>query len=247
MKIISYSLFGEQNYTDENRFVFDKYLLGVYFNARMNKILLPDWFVYLHIGQDEFKKYESYINDLAKLFNIKVFVKNITQLCQGMLYRLNPLFDEPLARYVLSRDLDSIITYREARCINEFVSSNKGYHSINDHNAHCGLMGGLIGFNKEKFKRDFPNIDSFEGLTDRYNLSEHGSDQSLIANRLGNKMYNDILVHNKPVFEEQDKKLEESNNCIGFIGSAGCNEMEVLRFFLKNDKSEYRDFEKKTF
>lgn len=56
---------------------------------------------------------------------------------------------------VMSRDLDSALTQRERAAVDEWLASNKSFHSMRDHPLHAvPMLGGLWGFRPS---RD-PNI-----------------------------------------------------------------------------------------
>lgn len=246
MKIISYSLFGESNYDKNNRFVFDKYLLGVYFNARMNKLIYPDWQTEVQVDQRIYDKYVGYFEKISILFGAGscLFVSD-NILCMDMIERLAPIYYDHEYRptHILCRDLDSVTTYKEAKAVNEWMQSGKGFHAINDNTAHGGLMGGMVGIDVDQFYKIFPEYSTFESLISEWNLRERGSDQHLMNQRLGLKAKNNLLTHSMPESDKKNK-LWESDLTIRHIGSAGVNEMELLRFFQRfDDDQRYYDFE----
>jgi hypothetical protein len=250
MKVVSYSLFGGHRFNEDEKFIFDKYVLGAYFNARMNRLIYPGWKMVIYVDEVTLNNnlYYDYIDGLVKLFDIAFVPFKCTTLCQGMIQRMDPIFN-PTISHVICRDLDSLTTYREAQCVQEWVGSDFGYHAINDNPSHSGLMGGMIGIKPDRFKLDFPQYDSLESFIGSSNLEKHGSDQDLINSKLSNKINHNLLMHSnlylKPIIDGIDPKLWESNLCISFIGSPGVNEMETLRFFKRFDnKREYIDFEK---
>lgn len=241
MKVISYALFGEDNYSEKTKFVFDKYVLGVYFNARMNKLVYPDWQMVLFVEYRIYNKYlySNYLIALSELTGMEIVIAKSTPKCEAMLWRMTPLFYAG-ATHLLCRDTDALTSYREAMAVNRWIESGKGFHVIHDNTAHGGLMGGLVGFDVKQFKDTFPEYDTFENLVNGFNLNEHGSDQNLMNVRLLPKIKNNLHTSTFPP-SDQRAALWESDLCISFIGTAGVNEMETLRFFQRFDKSDKWD------
>src|SRR5690349_8925538 len=66
-KKIAYSLFTPPDLSRNTHFVFDKYLLGVYFNARMNSLLYPDWQTVVYVDNRLLAQHRAYFHDLTDL------------------------------------------------------------------------------------------------------------------------------------------------------------------------------------
>lgn len=248
MKVISYSLFG-----DPKSFEFNWYLRGVYFNARMNKLIYPGWQTHVYVQH-------SLINDLiSNIPGIKIYqVHSKSERCEAMLWRLYPLFEG--ATHVIARDADAITTYREAVCVSEWIGSDLPYHGINDNPAHAGLMGGMVGFIVKDFK-EATGYTSFEQMVSGLDLSKHGSDQNFMMKSIHPKIKNGLFMHtlsgagceakytSRAINELKDigidRRLWESTNTCRFIGSPGVVDFELLRFFKRFDSDPKFDaFEK---
>lgn len=251
MKVLSYSLFG-----DPTSFEFGYYLRGAYFNARMNRILFPDFKTFVHVDHKVFFRYKEFIEALSEfgvLFNFDAHKHR----CESMLWRMKPLLHKD-ATHVICRDLDSVSTYREANCVYQWLRSGLPYHAINDNDAHAGLMGGLVGFRKEDFIRD-TGYTSFEQMIQGQDLKRHGSDQDFMNKFIHPKIKHGLLMHKlkgagieaaKTETEvpkgHVDKKLWVSDLISRYIGSAGVIDFELLRFFKSFDSDPKFDaFEKK--
>lgn len=183
---------------------YEYYVRGIEYNIRLAELMLPDYKV--------------------------VFSRPTTgQRCLNMLHRFLPAY-ETNAEIILCRDADSLITWREVKEIRKWEASGKNWHGINDNPAHSiPMMGGMIGFKTEVLKKLYP---TFESLTEGWDLSEHGSDQNLIMQRLYPKVYADfyhsLLTNREP--QPDSNPFWESDLVQRYIGSAGYNEMEVKRF-----------------
>lgn len=253
MKVISYSLFG-----DPSSFEFGYYLRGVYFNARMNRILYPGFRTLVYVDHKVFFKYRELIESLSELGAMFSFDAHKDR-CESMLWRMKPLFTEGTT-HVICRDLDSVSTYREANCVYEWLRSGLPYHAINDNDAHAGLMGGLVAFRTEDFKRD-TGYTNFEQMISGQDLSKHGSDQNFMNKYIHPKIKHGLMLHllkgaglhasviktvvpvaNAPI----NKKLWLADLVQPYIGSAGCIDMELLRFFKSFDPNpKFDEFERK--
>jgi hypothetical protein len=255
MKVLSYSLFG-----DPSSFEFPWYLRGIYFNARMNRILYPDWFTYVHVPKELWSTYFNLWKELLIIdHNLRVVEldNNNPKKCEGMLWRMVPIFDSGVS-HVLCRDADSVSTYREANCVYEWLQSGLPYHAINDNDAHAGLMGGLVGFRSEDFKRD-TGYTSFNQMIQGQDLRKHGSDQNFMNKFIHPKIKNGLFMHklkgqgieakrtvNTIQFGHLDQKLWVTDLISRYIGSAGVIDFELLRWFKANDPDPKFDaFERK--
>lgn len=253
MKIISYSLFG-----DPFSFEYTFYLRGVYFNIRMNLILYPEWTTMLFTQSLE---YIDLLRDMWDVLPYELVNRNVSNpsphRCEGMLWRMKPIF-EPGITHVICRDADSVSTYREANCVYQWLKSGMPYHAINDNDAHAGLMGGLVAFRSEDFKRD-TGYTSFDQMIQGQDLRKHGSDQNFMNKFIHPKIKKGLFMHKlkgqgiEAARTETsvpngaiDKKLWVTDLISRYIGSAGVIDFELLRFFKSHDPDPKFDaFEKK--
>lgn len=250
MKAISYSIFRG----DCEEFEFKAYLRGLYFNFRMNELIYPDWKMCLHIEKKVYDQYSDYFEWLHKAFQVDMLFFDSAPLCEMMLWRMKPVFCNSFT-HVICRDSDALTTYREAKMVHHWAS-NTGVPimCIWDNPSHSGLMGGMTGFRSDVIREHFP---TFSSLVKGFDLSKRGSDQNLLNQRVY-PLFKDRIIfedyrtdYNKMGYCQQgtipgvDSKLWESNLCTSFIGSAGFNELETLRFFKRFDKRDFSVFEKK--
>lgn len=253
-KVISYSLFG-----DPSSFEFGWYMRGIFFNVRMNRILLPEFHTVIHTTTELLEKYYAFWHSLG-LINQKVSIQeedNNPQRCLGMLWRMKPLFED--TELVLCRDADSVITYREANCIHHWLSSGLPFHAINDNDAHGGLMGGLVGFKTQEFRKA-TNYKSFDHMVKGLDLKQHGSDQNFLNKTIHPKIKNGLMVHKLKGAGISaarvdtsapngviDKKYWVTDLVSRYIGSAGVIDFELMRFFRANDPDPKCDNLEKSF
>lgn len=244
MKVISYSLFGEPT-----KWEFGYYLRGIYFNVRMNRILMPGWQTRIYLSNGILNKFYPFFKDLDVVNkNIALYEENDNpQHCLGMLWRMKPLFDKDV-EVVLCRDADSVITYREAQINNYFVQSPMLFHGINDNDAHGGLMGGLVGFKAEGFRQK-TGYQGFNTMVAGLDLRKHGSDQDFLNKTVYPKIKNWLMMHIikgagasaprlesfVPTHDFVPRKYWVSDLVSRYIGSAGVIDFELLRFFHDHD------------
>jgi hypothetical protein len=224
----------------------------------MNRILLPEFNTIIHTTPELVDRYGEFWVELGKLDkNLRVHEETDNPArCEGMLWRMKPLFEDGV-ELVLCRDLDSVVTYREACCIREWLNSHYSYHNINDNNAHGGLMGGLVGFKAKDFlKIGYP---SFSHLIAGLDLSQHGSDQHFLNRKILPKIKNLLMFHRfagagcdaaKTIMSVStnlvDKKFWVADFVSRYIGTAGVIEFELMRFFRSVDNStQFNMFERR--
>jgi hypothetical protein len=262
-KKIGYSLFTPPDLSRNTKFIFDKYLLGVYFNARMNNLLYPEWQTVVYLDDRLLAQYRAYCAGLTELGFNTVFegIAGDRPLWELVLSRIRPVFD-PSTTHVVCRDLDSIATYREAQAVQEWIDSGLACHAMADNVYHTApLMAGMCGFDATQFRVIFREYDTFESMVDGFDLERRGSDQWLLRERIWPKCRTSALAHclaggtrsdaavvNTDIRPDPVRgvppELSESNLVVGFIGQAGVNEMELLRFFQRHDEQQrFYDFE----
>ena len=160
-KIISFSLWGTR----------DLYLHGALVNARLTAEYFPGWTV--HIYHDNTVPQET-LAKLAKWSHIKLI--KVSDGSYGMFWRFEPLFQNAI---VIVRDLDSRITWRDVRAVNEWLASGKTLSVIRDHDEHYkvpipgGLMGarGPLPMHLMRSVRDFSRISQYN--MDQIWLAQH--------------------------------------------------------------------------
>lgn len=182
MKAISYSLFGYDRDRAENCFDFNSYLRGLTLCLRFNQLIFPEWKTILQTDHATYNAFQNIFKQLEeKNILIVKLNKNGAQLCEAMLWRLKPLFND--YTHVLCRDLDSLSTYREAQAVQYWVDQNtKAAHAITDSVSHdLPMLGGMIGFMSKHFTartgcNDFNSLMNLK----RMDFSTKGSDQTFL-------------------------------------------------------------------
>lgn len=241
MKLISYSLFKGSDPLAE---LF--YVRGFYFNVLMNSIVYPGWKTVVHVDAHIVYKYGLMFESLHKRFGIQSYLMgpqyNCETHCMKMLWRMRPIFLEDV-EYVICRDTDALTSERETKAVKKFMDySAMVLHGISDNPAHSlPLMGGMSGFRCAPLRDKYKTFDLLvSGWKDAINA--HGTDQKFLTAVVHGDFKEDMMMHfGKDAELNEDKwyyhcsnplaeKTHPSDLCTSFIGSAGCNEMETLRY-----------------
>lgn len=231
-KIISYSLFG-----DPDSFEFPFYLRGIYYNARMNRLIYQEWQTAVYYDGSM----GVWLSDLLDILYDELRVSCIkvdtgkNDKCRKMLWRMMPIW-VPQTTHLLCRDADAVTTYRESKSVERWLKSGVGYHGMNDDSAHSiPLMGGMIGIKTVAFKRDFPEFKSWNDMIGDAKLATHGTDQDLLMKKIYPRVGpQDLYWDIRPQHDHSDR-LWESNLTCRMIGSPGVVDFELLRFFKRFD------------
>lgn len=246
MKIISFALF---NHPSAKPFERMAYVRNFFWNCRMIRLIYPEWKIALHLDGETLNEFEALWKWLQDNNGVTVYIPAGHQsvpLCKGMLWRMMPCFLQDVT-HVLCRDADALVTYREAQRVQQWLEGGRGCHSILDNPAHSGLMGGMVGFDTAKLKAA-TSWQTWDQMIEGWDLSQRGSDQNLLNQRVLPHMKTETHVHDS---REQnhllpaslpgvDQKFWESNLCCQFIGSPGVNDLETIRFFKRLDNYDYQ-------
>ena len=139
-KIISFCLYGE----------LDFYCLGLIENIDLINKKYNDWKIYVYYANIP----EKILNILKNKQNTYLFeCKHNGYNWEGMFWRFYPIENENIDIF-LSRDVDSRITEREMKFVNEWINSKKSFHIIRDNPAHgIEILAGTFGVKVKKFNK----------------------------------------------------------------------------------------------
>lgn len=181
-KIISYCLWGEDN----------KYIQGALQNVDLAKEIYPEFITKFYVDES------ISIETLSALSKKGALIERYRGFIgwKLMLYRFLPI-EHPLTEIMLSRDTDSRPSARERKCVDEFIASDKKFHTIHDHPYHnLPILGGMWAA-----KRGI--IDNISDLIAE-NIGKYPNkyqcDQTFLAEIILPIVENDILVHSDYVF-----------------------------------------------
>ena len=118
----------------------------------------------------------------------------------GMFWRFSPILDFTFS-YLLIRDVDSRISPRELKAVQEWINSGKMGHIMRDHPFHrTKILGGMWGVTEK-----FCQFTSIFGHMSEFGL-EKGEDQRFLSSYVYNKLMLDCLVHDSFFSLEKDSK-----------------------------------------
>ena len=173
MKLISYSLWGSK----------PMFLHGAVMNAKQCREFFPDWKIRIYHNDSVSDELLGTLRELG-VETVRVDPKGT----YGTFWRFRPLF-EPDLEHVLVRDIDSRITWRDVRCVNEWLESGKKFLNIRDHPSHYDwpIMGGMFGIRTGALPL------SLVPIMDQYALiHQYVSDQVFLARHVWDYMKLDV-------------------------------------------------------
>jgi hypothetical protein len=158
MKVISYSLWGDKLL----------YLHGALVNAAQTKEFFPDWDMWIYY--DDSVPIET-IQKLQEFSHITCI--RVDDGSYGMFWRFRALFENDLEA-VLIRDLDSRITWRDVRCVTEWMESPFRLSVIRDHEEHykVPILGGLFGIKGGPLPQELIPIMNEYSKIHKYNIDQ---------------------------------------------------------------------------
>jgi len=134
-KIISYSLWGDN----------PMYTIGAIRNAELTPIVYPGWISRFYCGESV---PTDIIKTLKSLPYTEVVMMDVEGDWTGMFWRFYPASEDDVD-VMISRDCDSRLNNRERDAVNEWLSSDKGFHIMRDHPWHnTAILGGMWGSKK---------------------------------------------------------------------------------------------------
>jgi hypothetical protein len=170
MKIISISVWGDN----------PRYIVGAHRQYELAKKYYPDW---------QFRIYTDNKDNFAGLSDANII--EVTDGSYGMYWRFHAMFEDE-NNIVLVRDSDSRITVREQKAVNEWLQSDKKFHTFRDHDAHYEfpIIGCAFGY-KGKFSTPVFN------LMNKYTkeLNYYVGDQIFLKDIIWPLVKDNVLVH----------------------------------------------------
>jgi hypothetical protein len=183
-KIISISVWGDN----------PRYIIGANRQYELAKEFYPDW------------KFRIYTDDRNKFLHLTdAQIIQVVDGSYGMYWRFDAMFEDK-DNIVLVRDSDSRITPREVRAVNEWVDSDKAFHTFRDHDAHYEfpIIGCAFGY-----KGRFNDLEHRRMLEYRSRLNYYVGDQIYLRDVIYPLVKDSMMVHTMTEgwFGETRKKL----------------------------------------
>lgn len=178
MKVISFSIWGDSPI----------YLDGMYQNLALAKQIYPDWNVWIYF--DRSVPYNT-VKDFARHGARPISMVNSQCNWDGLFWRFLPASDSTVDVLIV-RDADSRLTSREKVAVDEWIASDKGFHTMRDHWQHnVPIMGGMWGCKKGHLSRMKQYIDAWSVKL------EKGNDQVFLQQVIWNNVRHTALAHDR--------------------------------------------------
>jgi len=201
-KIISYSLYGQNQVYLEGAIINAKDKLSTYGN---------EWETWFYVYEDV---PVNYVDELQQYADRIIPIKKDFHIKHGMFWRFLPILEKEV-EYLIVRDLDSRTTQKEVLCVNDWLKSNKQFHIIRDGITHqMPFMGCSFGFKN-------PLPFDFQTLLDKnkyfWDNNIYNKDQLFLAHCIYPLTVNNRFVHDSFNHYELDgfHYLERSERFIG--------------------------------
>ena len=196
-KVISISVWGDS----------PRYCIGAIKNAEIAQKLLPDWKCRIFLDQTVPKKYTDVLYNMKNVELAEVDDEGVF----GAFWRFYSMFESE-NNITISRDSDSRISEREVRIINEWLTTDKKFSIIRDHERHYDwpMLAGMWGMKG--------CLD--ENLIDK--MIEYGKnhfytiDQIFLAQEIWPIAQNDCTIHGFKEVEWMKESRDQIKN--DFIG-----------------------------
>jgi hypothetical protein len=198
MKLISYSLWGSK----------PLYLHGALVNAKQVREHFPEW--HMRIYHDDTVP-SDVLEQLRQFGHVKLV--QVNDGSYGMFWRFRALF-EPNLDAVLIRDLDSRITWRDVKCVSEWLESPYRLSVIRDHEEHykVPILGGLFGLKGGPLPNSLLFSMSQYSQVHRYNV-----DQIWLAHHVWPLMESNRLEHGyKEIQWMAESRTDDEHMCRGY-------------------------------
>ena len=132
--VIAYSLYGADN---------PRYADGARANCKLAPIIYPGWQVWIYHGN---KVSAHLLGQLKACPSVKLIDMSHENDIPPMAWRFLPAAS-PYIKAFIARDIDSRLSMREKRAVDEWLASDKTFHVMRDHPSHSNypISGGMWG------------------------------------------------------------------------------------------------------
>lgn len=210
--IISFSLYGNN----------PLYTLGAIENARLCNIIYPEWEVYIFVHNTVCKNIIKMLNN----YNVNIIIidkiypveKEIIAKCT--FWRFLILLKKNI-NYVIFRDCDSRVNYKERACVDEWINSSKDFHMMYDHIDHKRIiLAGMWGVKGNIIKNIKNDMDEYFLIYDKQLKYNRSYDEIFLNDHIVNRYLsnNNYIAHG------------DINECIYHIGK----NIKITKFPKKN-------------
>jgi hypothetical protein len=208
-KVICFSLWGNEY----------RYIGGAFQNVELAKIFYPDWICRFYMGGDV---EEDTVSKLSKNSNVEILKMEDKCNWTGMFWRFLAAAD-PTVDVMLSRDADSRLHQREKAAVDEWLSSDKQFHIMRDHQYHSvPILGGMWGCKKGMLSNLTQAIEKYE-KGDFLGVDQNFLGEHVYPFVAGYSLVHDEFFERKPFPKESGERNDEH-----FVGQAYYGDGSIL-------------------
>lgn len=188
--VIAFSLFGKQA----------RYCETAMINMELAQEIYPEWTCRFYVDDSIPKDMQQRLEQKgAEVIQISPSQKELS----GLFWRFF-VMDDPKVKRFLIRDADSLVSWRERAAVDEWLQSDKWFHTMHDFHAHtelilAGMWGGCTGVfdNIEQQIRDYI-------ATGKY-LTERVMDQHYLRYCVWPTIAQSVMIHDSQDFDVQGR------------------------------------------
>ena len=214
--IISYSLFGSEV----------RYCEYAVLNAKKALEIFPDWRCRFYIDETVPR---HVVNRLIELNAQVIFATDSMKLLPGVFWRFYVMDDPNVKRFII-RDADSLLSYREKMAVEDWIGSERLFHTMHDAKDHVelilpGMWGGCTGIlpNIEQSIIKFIESDRFTTM--------NSVDQHFLRFCVWPTVKQSVLIHDSQGYEPKAAKF---NTQASMLDHGLDDEFYVGRVEIKN-------------
>ena len=157
-----------------------RYIEGARRQAELSKEFYPDWQVRIYVDNaDNFSDFDD-----------EIIINQVNDGTDGVFWRFLPMFENE-NNIVLVRDSDGRITSRESMAVEEWLRSDKSFHTFRDHEAHYEFPIIACAFG---YKGRLPEVIK-NTMNDFNTKFYYTSDQVWLRDCVWPYVKNDSMVH----------------------------------------------------
>jgi hypothetical protein len=198
-KVISFGLYGNK----------DIYNIGAIENAKLVKqIYGEEWEGWFYICEKVDIKIIEEIKKYAKV----IIIKKDFWIKSGTFWRMLPI-DEDDVDIMMVRDVDSRLSIKEKKLVDEWLKTDKKVHIMRDHPIYnFRIMAGLFNIRKNGIK-----ISELLRMNNKYNGERYLLDQLFLQEVYYPMIKNDVLIHDS-YHKYEDETITSFPITKNFIG-----------------------------
>ena len=216
-RVITFSLWGD----------IPKYTIGAIKNVSLAQMIYNGWICRFYCGASVPK---DIISTLDQFDNVELVFPEIEEEYNNLFWRFLAI-DDPDVEVMISRDTDSRLSSREKAAVDEWLTSDKGFHIMRDHIYHAiEIPGGMFGCKRGTIN----NIT--EQIKNHNKSDEYYTDEVFLIKTIWPQIKNNYLAHDAfgcldrnsfptkrignefvgKIFDENDKTIKEHELILEF-------------------------------